>query len=778
MKKLVFFLCIAFVVESCHTVNYFYDEEIFGLASPVNLSLDTTTVVLNDYFMEVNLIQKITVDASLNSVLSTDKKFLKIWANTAPVPVLSEMNITTEKGSYAILVKKNLSKMVTFHFADTSHTAKKVSIRGEMNSWNGNQDTFVKSGDDWTFSKYLEPGVYQYLVQVDGKDQLDKSNNDSSGNGSGGYNSLLMVDMDNALKPTLNTVSFLKDTIIITATKADKIIGFWQNQSLTIKENRIIIPKAAGILNRSYIRVYAYNDNGASNDLLIPLQDGNVITDVKDLTREDKEGNIYYFMMADRFLDGNKSNTQKVKDPALAERANYFGGDLAGITQKIKEGYFASVGINTIWVSPLNQNPEGAYNEYIAPKRKYSGYHGYWVVSISNIDHRFGTEEELKSMVAEAHKNKINVILDFVSNHVHMENPLFKQHKDEWFNSLYLPDGTKNLRRWNEYDLTTWFDEFLADIDYTKEAPLQLFTDSAVGWIKRFNLDGFRHDAVKHVPQIFWRTLTYKLKKEVEIPNQKHLIQIGETFGSRALMNSYIGSGQLDAQFDFNVYFDARSAIIEDNISFVKAKNAINASLNYFGYHHLMGNITGNHDITRFMGYAGKGMSFSENDREVGWQREVKVIDTIGYNKLQMMTALITTIPGTPVIYYGDEIGMTGANDPDNRRPMIFDHLNKYQLKTKAIASQLCELRKNKMSLLYGTFEDLEANAKVYAYIRRYFNEATLVVMNKSDKPQIVGYDLNYADCKINFGSLVNYTPKRIMITVAPHRFEILTLTK
>lgn len=776
MKNLFLALCLSLCIVSCTNERFFGDEEIFGLASVVNLSTDTTTVILNDYFMDVNVIQKISVDSSLSFALSADKKTLKIWATATSAPFLSNLNIQTNKGIYAILVKKNLNEQVTFKYTDATNTVKRVAIRGDMNSWSNTADTFVNDNGTWTLTKLMEPGVYQYLMNVDGKDQLDSNATDKTSNGNGGFNSVLKVALYNTNLPKLNTISVKDGMIEILSDGADKVIAYWQNQSINVIENKITIPKAAAKLNRSYVRVYSYNKFGSSNDLLIPVENGKVITSAANINRLDKEGNIYYFMMVDRFLDGNKSNTQKVVTDSLAERANYYGGDLAGITQKIKEGYFSSVGINTIWVSPLNQNPEGAYHEYIAPQRKYSGYHGYWVVSISNIDHRLGTEAELKELVAEAHKNKINVILDFVSNHIHMENPIYQQHKDEWFNSIYLPDGTKNLRRWNEYDLTTWFDEFLADIDYSKEAPLQMFTDSAVGWIKRFDLDGFRHDAVKHVPQIFWRTLTYKLKKEIEIPQQKHLIQIGETFGSRSLMNSYIGSGQLDAQFDFNVYFDARSAFIEDNVSFDKAKDAVNASLNYFGYHHLMGNITGNHDITRFMAYASKGMSFSDNDRETGWQRDLKIVDTMGYRKLQMMTAFIMTIPGTPVIYYGDEIGMTGANDPDNRRPMIFDTLNHFQIETKDIASKLCALRKSEMSLMYGTYQDLQCNEAVYCYLRRYFNEVAVVVFNKSDMPQTVDLNLKQAQIATHFGSTASFANNQLNVIIPAHSFDIIML--
>ncbi len=797
MKYFYFLLCA--ITISCTHSKYPDTSEIFGLASPISLEKDTTRVVMEDYFMDVSVIKKVTADSAYTVLLSADKKTVQIIPSTTQQPTLSLLHVETAKGNYDILMQKN--RAVDYTFSYVNPKAKKVSVCGDLNNWNRNSDSFVLNNGAYMLTKALEPGVYQYLLHVDGKDITDPFNTDSTSNGNGGYNSVLKIGLRNAKMPVLNTASFSSDEIKLAdeGDACEKVFVLWENYQLTAARHdsntyTFKIPAEARKLKRSFIRAFGYNAQGTANDLLIPLENGNVVSNAAQITREDKEGDVYYFMMVDRFLDGNKNNTQKVITDSLADRANYYGGDLAGITQKINENYFSNLGINTIWVSPLNQNPEGAYHEYIPPRRKYSGYHGYWVVSISNVDHRLGTEAELKEMVKAAHDHGMNVILDFVSNHVHMENPIYQQHKDTWFNSIYLPNGEKNLRRWNEYDLTTWFDEFLADINYDNPEPLKMFTDSAVGWIKRFDLDGFRHDAVKHVPQIFWRTLTYKLKKEVEIPQNKHLIQIGETFGSRRLMNSYIGSGQLDAQFDFNVYFDARSAFIEDAVSFDKAKNAVNASLDYFGHHHLMGNITGNHDITRFMAYAGKGMKFSDNDRETGWEREVKVEDTIGYSKLQMMTAFIASIPGVPVIYYGDEVGMVGANDPDNRRPMIFDGLDKFQLQTKDIATKLVHLRRSSMPLMYGTYQDLmsmdqAAECSTYAFLRTYFNQAVLVVFNKTDQTKTLSYELpaRFAHAKaqhhfngdvgLNGGGVKETPPENsIQVSVPAYGFEVITL--
>ena len=212
-------------------------------------------------------------------------------------------------------------------------------------------------------------------------------------------------------------------------------------------------------------------------------------------------------------------------------------------------------------MSPLVQNPMTAYQEYPAPHRYYSGYHGYWPVHLTQVDTHFGTSNELKTLVNKAHDNNMNVLLDFVSNHVHQESEIWQKHP-EWFSPLELPDHRKNIRLWDEQRLTTWFDTFLPSIDHEQIPVSNMLIDTALYWLNTYQLDGFRHDAVKHIHNIFWQMLTKRLKKEVILPQKRNLYQIGETFGSRELIGSYISTGQLDAQFDFNLYFDARAVLL------------------------------------------------------------------------------------------------------------------------------------------------------------------------------------------------------------------------
>jgi cyclomaltodextrinase len=202
----------------------------------------------------------------------------------------------------------------------------------------------------------------------------------------------------------------------------------------------------------------------------------------------------------------------------------------------------------------------------------------------------------------------MNVILDFVAHHVHKEHPLFQEHPD-WVTPLVLPDGTINTERWDEHRLTTWFDIFLPTWDFARPEVREALADSAIFWLKEFELDGFRHDATKHVPEEFWRKLTSRIKNEIDRP----IYQIGETYGNPELIGSYVNSGQMDAQFDFNLYDAAVDVFANANSGFQNLRRVLEESLQNYGSHHLMGNITGNQDRARFASYADGSVLFSED---------------------------------------------------------------------------------------------------------------------------------------------------------------------
>jgi glycosidase len=137
-----------------------------------------------------------------------------------------------------------------------------------------------------------------------------------------------------------------------------------------------------------------------------------------------------------------------------------------------------------------------------------------------------------------------------------------------------------------------------------------------------------------------------------------------------------------------------------------------------------MGNIIDSHDKVRFMAFAdGDVPPGGAGAGEIGWTNPPEVDDTLSYKKLELYFAYLLTIPGIPVIYYGDEFGMTGASDPDNRRMMKFGNdLNDYEKKTLRNTRRIVLLRKNHPVLRFGDFETLQADKNIYAYLRSVQN--------------------------------------------------------
>jgi glycosidase len=191
-----------------------------------------------------------------------------------------------------------------------------------------------------------------------------------------------------------------------------------------------------------------------------------------------------------------------------------------------------------------------------------------------------------------------------------------------------------------------------------------------------------------------------------------------------------------------------------------------------------MGNITGNHDIPRFISYAGGALNFNEDAKEAGWNRDIEVEDTTGYYRLAMLTAFNMTVPGVPVIYYGDEIGMPGAGDPDNRRMMRFEDLPEHEAWVKAKTRKLVHLRRSRMSLMYGDYELLHAEKDLLLYKRTYFGEQTLVAFNKNSKQKQLTLPSSGEEArewKAQFGHQLKEKQGGLYLELPAYTFEVLT---
>jgi cyclomaltodextrinase len=754
------------------------------LASPFQFQVDTSKLIISDYFPFNASIDSVQVPKGIKKISLTKEE---LWMHGKPANLVSYIRFYIKNEVYDLPCfaadKENVSLTIQLE-----KPVSKLEIKGTFSSWapssKGVEPIGTLPSTNWKINlQKVNRGKHQYKLIADGV-EVNPVNASTVSNGMGGTNVSLEVGSAAGLIPSIETKQFEGSTISLNTTNVEGYLVFW-NQRLLInntKKTKSItfnIPEEARAIKRSYIRVYAYGSGTIARDVLIPLENGRVVSSTSLLDRHDLHTQIMYFMMVDRFVDGDKNNNPS-KLEGVHEKADFYGGDLLGIQKKLENGFFEELGFNTIWLSPIAKNPEGAWgywNKTITTK--FSAYHGYWPTSYSLVDRRFGTNESFEKFLSLAHEKETNVVLDFVAHHIHTDHPLYSAHPN-WVTSLYLPDGSMNTERWDDHRLTTWFDTFLPTLDFQNDEVNEVISDSVMYWVRNFEIDGFRHDASKHVPEVFWRTLTRKIRNEVREKNRASFYQIGETYGSPELIGSYVNSGQMDGQFDFNLYdagvnafaFDADKT--ESIKKFKRLSETINESFKYYGTHHLMGNISGNQDKPRFASLAEGTIKPEEDTKLAGWTRDIQHVGTKGYLRMAQMMALNFSLPGVPVVYYGDEIAMPGGNDPDNRRMMKFENYTPEEKALREKVQLLASLRKNNLELLYGDFKELPCTEGFYAFERNYFGRKTIVVFAKNAGQVKIATD-DRRKLKANFSHPFQASSKEITVELSNDDFEILT---
>ena len=450
---------------------------------------------------------------------------------------------------------------------------------------------------------------------------------------------------------------------------------------------------------------------------------------------------VMYFVLIDRFLDGDSTNNKPV---AGAEKPSDFqGGDLAGVLAKLKAGYFSQLGVNVIWLSSPVDAPEGKYPG--KDGHDHTGYHGYWPVELDQVEPRLGDLALLKQVVAEAHKLGIKVLLDYVMNHVHQDSSVFKNNPG-WFWPLDM-SGTQCICgagcSWKPPEgLRCWFDPFLPAFKFQDAQARKFSVDNAVKWIKDSGIDGYRLDAVKHIEASWLTDLRQRVKSEIVQPGQRFYL-VGETFdGDRALLKQLVDPAtKLDGQFDFPLRAQLVKVILMRQGVFGDLDAFLASNEGYYGAGAVMGTFLGNHDLPRPIHLAEDTPQFGE--WETGKTRAWSNTPTLpGYDRpfqrLAVAYTALMTLPGLPMIYYGDEIGMAGGGDPDNRRAMTWSGTTADQDKLRAHLSKLIAIRGAHPALSRGTRTQVALSSDTYAYTMSHGSEVLTVVLNRSDSGQTV----------------------------------------
>ncbi|MBR4984526.1 MAG: hypothetical protein IKY83_02140 [Proteobacteria bacterium] len=436
---------------------------------------------------------------------------------------------------------------------------------------------------------------------------------------------------------------------------------------------------------------------------------------------------LLYFAFTDRFVNGDPNNDKKSHTWDHCAASDWYGGDFKGMQQKVEAGYFDDLGVDTLWISSVTKNTEKTSEGTNGDNHNYSAYHSYWPVSafmtdynksdfgsLPAIEDHFGTLDDLRNLVDACHKRGIRVLVDFAANHVFKDSPMLSKHP-EWFNDTNNPQLCDNNNNWDNYSEKCWFSQDLPDINYENADARKTMVDHAIWLIKQTNVDGFRVDAVKHMNIQFIKDLraaTDKLFANTGIM----FYMVGETFtGDVGLLNKYIGADLLHAQFDFPLYYKLGNVLRGHGLYDLAAN--YNAQFNS----DLMGIFMGNHDVAR-------AISVANGDNENKWGSNPTPNYWDPYDRLMAAWTILFTRPGVPLIYYGDEYGMPGSNDPDNRRMMQFgSELNEQQKGTLAYVQALGKIRRAHLALSRGRIETLDLKNTAWCYKREYGGETIIV---------------------------------------------------
>jgi len=335
-------------------------------------------------------------------------------------------------------------------------------------------------------------------------------------------------------------------------------------------------------------------------------------------------GDLIYFVLVDRFRDAVPGNNVAVDK---ANPSAWHGGDLQGVERSLD--YLADLGVRTLWLSPVFQTRSEPFDGHAA-------FHGYWVEDLRVVDARFGGMPALKALIDAAHARHMRVLLDVVVNHVAFGAPLVREHP-EWFH----PQG--GIDDWSDaHELETHEVHGLPDLAQERADVYAYLTGAAAVLIREAKPDGFRLDAVKHVPTAFWRRYTDFLRG-VAAPG---FVTLGELFDGRS---DVVGATQLAGgfsnMFDFPLAFALREVFCQ-GAAFGSLAAVLSADREYADPSSLV-TFVDNHDLPRLASICAPAQAASA------------------------LSALFA-LRGTPALTYGTEAGLQGEHEPDTRGDMRF----------------------------------------------------------------------------------------------------------
>lgn len=459
-----------------------------------------------------------------------------------------------------------------------------------------------------------------------------------------------------------------------------------------------------------YIKYYFKIDDGQRTLWLnyyglssVPPEDGffeYLYTNEGDIFKipEWVKDSIFYQIFPERFCNGDENN-----DPADVEawgsmptRENYMGGDLKGITQKLH--YLKDLGINAIYLNPIF---EAGSN------------HKYDTVNYFNIDPHFGTLTDFKALVDKCHSNGVRVILDGVFNHCGYYMPQFqdviqngeRSGYKEWFYIEGFPLDSEKLN----YECVGYY-KWMPKLRVANPEVRDFIKSVARYWIEEAGIDGWRLDVADEIDFTFWQ----EFRKLVKSINSECFI-LGETWRENRDM---LRGDQMDSVMNY-IFRDAVvDFFAKGSIACREFDSRINRILGIYSrpVRFSMYNLIGSHDTPRFL-------TLCSGDTR----------------KLKAAAAFQLCFPGVPALYYGDEVGLDGENDPGCRKAMEW-YEAKQDLDLLEWYKRLISLRKSRIALTEGEFwcNYCSPENNVYAFFRELNENRLYVVINNSGQDEEV----------------------------------------
>lgn len=457
---------------------------------------------------------------------------------------------------------------------------------------------------------------------------------------------------------------------------------------------------------------------------------------------------VIYFLMPDRFADGDPSNNDPPKSKGLYDRKkgrHYHGGDLQGVIDRLP--YLKSLGVTAIWTTPVYDNNDKPDTKEVYPGMpETTGYHGYGAVDMYAVDEHLGDFAKLRELVDKAHALGIKVIQDQVANHtgpyhVWAEDPP----TPTWWNGTVENHVSNNWQKWTamnpratyqtqKRNIDGWFIDILPDFNQSDPEVEKYLIQNSLWWLEMNGFDAVRMDTLPHVPRSFWEKWGGAIKREY--PNVNIL---GELYDSDPVLLAYFQTGrrghdgvdtQIDTLFDFGLFYPIRNAFAQGKP--IREVQQMFSRDWIYPNAEVLTTFLGVHDMPRFMNEPGATVE-----------------------GLKLAQTLIMTSRGTPLLYYGDELAMRGGGDPDNRRdfPGGFpgDARNAFTnagrtAEERDVWNHLALLGKLRMELAplrRGKSLDLLDEEQQMAYVRVTETEAVLVVFNNDTKAANVSFDVS-----------------------------------